>query len=312
MPPATRDIPFEELKKYFHVPMKKATKELNICTTVLKRICRGHGLNRWPYRKVRSIEQKIERLQQMTPKTLQEQMDQTNEIVKLRRKRISLLSKPSIHDTEQFMQQQMTWDLKVKPTETYRPVPHPQQVSQQLLISPTPTLLTENTYSAFKNVASSNISSNHTSSSPSNLSKKKSISSPIVTTTTSPLHVPMTISPPYNNYYSSSGSSSDEEEAAVQRLSPMITSKSNSIMFPKLSPLEPILDPYWNQYTIIQNTPASPPITTATTKTTPHVAHWELPDWFKQDLETIKNSAESELISHRHHHSSNINILINV
>jgi len=169
MPPATRDIPFEELKKYFHVPMKKATKELNICTTVLKRICRGHGLNRWPYRKVRSIEQKIERLQQMAPKTLQEQIDQTNEIVKLRRKRISLLSKPSKHDTEQFMQQQMTWDLKVKPTETCRPVAHPQQ-TQASLVSPPATLLTENTYSAFKNV-SNNISSNHTSS-PSSLSQK--------------------------------------------------------------------------------------------------------------------------------------------
>jgi len=116
----------------------------------------------------------------------------------------------------------------------------------------------------------------------------------------------MAISPLCNNYCSNS-SISDEGEA-VQHLNPMICSKSNSNMFPipKLPPLEP-MDRYWNQYSLIQNAPMSPPITTKTTQ----IPHYELPDWFKQDLETIKNSTGSELISHRHHHS-NINILINV
>jgi len=59
MPPPTRHITREELASYFHLPMKEATKKLAICPTVLKKICRMHGISRWPHRKLRSLEKKI-------------------------------------------------------------------------------------------------------------------------------------------------------------------------------------------------------------------------------------------------------------
>lgn len=45
----------EEIAKHFDKPIKVASKELDICTTLLKRICRFHGIERWPYRKVLGV-----------------------------------------------------------------------------------------------------------------------------------------------------------------------------------------------------------------------------------------------------------------
>ena len=44
-----------QLSDYFHLPINVAGRELSICPTVLKKICRRHGLQRWPHRKVRFI-----------------------------------------------------------------------------------------------------------------------------------------------------------------------------------------------------------------------------------------------------------------
>lgn len=40
------------LSKYFHLPIVDASKELGMCTTMLKKLCRRCGITRWPYRKV--------------------------------------------------------------------------------------------------------------------------------------------------------------------------------------------------------------------------------------------------------------------
>lgn len=40
------------LSKYFHLPIVDAAKELGMCTTMLKKLCRRCGISRWPYRKV--------------------------------------------------------------------------------------------------------------------------------------------------------------------------------------------------------------------------------------------------------------------
>lgn len=47
-----RKLSFKELSQYFHLPIDAASKEMSICPTVLKKICRHHGLPRWPHRKV--------------------------------------------------------------------------------------------------------------------------------------------------------------------------------------------------------------------------------------------------------------------
>jgi hypothetical protein len=47
--------PFDltDLSPYFQLPEKVVAKELGICLTSLKKLCRQQGINRWPYRKVR-------------------------------------------------------------------------------------------------------------------------------------------------------------------------------------------------------------------------------------------------------------------
>jgi len=45
----------QELSKYFKMPEKAVAKHLGIGLTSLKKICRANGINRWPYRKVRSV-----------------------------------------------------------------------------------------------------------------------------------------------------------------------------------------------------------------------------------------------------------------
>jgi hypothetical protein len=42
----------ESLSKYFTMPEKAVAKELGICLTSLKKMCRSYGITRWPFRKV--------------------------------------------------------------------------------------------------------------------------------------------------------------------------------------------------------------------------------------------------------------------
>ena len=53
----------EELCRYFHLTAEQAAKELNIGSTALKRYCRKAGFNRWPYRKLSSLDSLISTLQ---------------------------------------------------------------------------------------------------------------------------------------------------------------------------------------------------------------------------------------------------------
>ncbi|KAJ1423401.1 RWP-RK domain [Sesbania bispinosa] len=48
-----------DLSDYFHLPIDKASKRVNLCPTVVKKVCRKGGLGRWPYRKVKSIMKQI-------------------------------------------------------------------------------------------------------------------------------------------------------------------------------------------------------------------------------------------------------------
>jgi len=49
----------DELTQYLHLPEKAVAKELGICLTSLKKLCRQHGITRWPYRKLKSLDKKI-------------------------------------------------------------------------------------------------------------------------------------------------------------------------------------------------------------------------------------------------------------
>ncbi len=57
--PTTKDFKLEELSKYFHLPEKAVAKELGICLTSLKKICRSYGESR-----------KVNQKHSMCPRTL--------------------------------------------------------------------------------------------------------------------------------------------------------------------------------------------------------------------------------------------------
>lgn len=55
----------QKLAEYFHLPINEAARHLNICPTVLKKICRKNGLPRWPHRKLQSITRELEKLREL-------------------------------------------------------------------------------------------------------------------------------------------------------------------------------------------------------------------------------------------------------
>ncbi|KAL8497145.1 hypothetical protein ACS0TY_020722 [Phlomoides rotata] len=60
----TGNMKVRDLVNYFHLPINDAAKELNICSSAIKSICRKENLPRWPYRKIKSIQKEISRKQQ--------------------------------------------------------------------------------------------------------------------------------------------------------------------------------------------------------------------------------------------------------
>lgn len=44
----------EILEKYYHKPLQQVAKEIGICTTSLKKICRTCGIKKWPFRSITS------------------------------------------------------------------------------------------------------------------------------------------------------------------------------------------------------------------------------------------------------------------
>lgn len=49
------DLSPDNIKKYYIYPIKEAAKLLGCCTSVLKKIMRKNGIKRWPYRKIKSL-----------------------------------------------------------------------------------------------------------------------------------------------------------------------------------------------------------------------------------------------------------------
>jgi len=45
----------DEISMHLHLPLAEAAKNMGMCTALLKRVCREHGITRWPHRQIRSI-----------------------------------------------------------------------------------------------------------------------------------------------------------------------------------------------------------------------------------------------------------------
>ena len=55
------------ISKYFYMPIAQAARELNVGLTYLKRRCRELGIQRWPHRKLMSLQTLIKNVQVRTP-----------------------------------------------------------------------------------------------------------------------------------------------------------------------------------------------------------------------------------------------------
>ena len=77
----------DKLKEYYSMPIQLAAGELGICTTMLKQICRKLGIQRWPHRKIQSLNSTICQLE-----TTLARSDLSEELRQVRREELAVAS----------------------------------------------------------------------------------------------------------------------------------------------------------------------------------------------------------------------------
>ncbi len=77
-----RDITLEVLEAYYDTPLRHVSQKVGLSITMLKKICRSYGIQRWPHRQIRSINRSIAKICQHSETDFHQKPEEVQEQIK--------------------------------------------------------------------------------------------------------------------------------------------------------------------------------------------------------------------------------------